>query len=235
MLVLGFDTTALACSVALVNADTQQVLSDIQINRGSKHSEQLLPVIDQVLRNARRTISEVELFAVAKGPGSFTGVRIAVATAKALAQGQEAPLIGVNSLEALASNCLCPHSLIVPLLDARKNECYTASFRNEGQALVRQTDDYAAEPQALFTSMQAESSVIFIGEPTERYRQQIHDALGDKAVIAPSAMGSIRGAQVAALGWKQYNQGQRDSFFDLAPLYLRKSEAETTWEAKHGG
>ncbi len=233
MLILSFDTSAQSCGVALT--DTEKVISEIQLNRGSKHSEQLLPMIDHVLGNAKKTIGDIDLIVVSSGPGSFTGVRIAVATAKALSQGREIPLVAVNSLELLASNCLCPKSLIVPMLDARKNEVYTALFRRKEEGLLRVSEDYPSKPSELFTSLKEEESVIFLGENIEPYRDQIKAILKERALLAPVSFGSIRASEAAFLGLEKYRAGDLADHFDLAPTYLRKPEAETSWEAKQGG
>jgi tRNA threonylcarbamoyl adenosine modification protein YeaZ len=100
MLILGFDATAIACSAALI--EDKKIISEISLNRGSKHSEQLLPVIDNVLKLARKDMDQVDLIALCAGPGSFTGVRIAAATGKALAQASNKKIIQINSLDALA-------------------------------------------------------------------------------------------------------------------------------------
>ena len=233
MLILGFDSTAVACSAALV--DDNKVISEIHLNRGSKHSEQLLPVIDQVLRLADKRLEDLDAIAVTVGPGSFTGVRIAVATGKALAQGLDKKLIAVSSLDALARNIIAEDALIVPLLDARKNEFYSSCYRYRDGILEKVKQEQAVSPQKLFEDLLSEEKVYFVGEALGKYEGMIREILGDNAVLAPASRGSIRGAEVAFIGMEKFLREEFTDYYNMAPLYLRKPEAETTWEAKHSG
>lgn len=233
MLILGFDTTAIACSVALVEDD--RIISEIQLNRGSKHSEQLLPVIDNVFKLAKKDLSQVDLIAVSAGPGSFTGVRIAAATGKSLAQAQNKKIIQINSLDALAQNIMVEDALIIPLLDARKNEFYTGWYRYSDDKVQKIKDYYAVSPKTLFEEVKAEKKVYFLGEGIQKYKQEIKEYLASKAVILPSLYASISGSAVAFLAMEKYKNEEFADYYTLAPVYLRKPEAELTWEAKNSG
>ena len=253
MLLLGIDSTSVSCSAAVLQDG--QVFSEIHRNTGTKHSEQLLPVIHQALSLAGLGLGELEGIAVAAGPGSFTGVRIGVSTARALAQSVNLPLMGVGSLEALAENLpVVGPSLVVPLLDARKNEVYAAISRFVAMDLQKPpqqemlSSPRAIAPRVLFQELQERlerenlQSVYFLGDALEKYAPMIGEILGERGILAPAAAGCIRGAQVARLGGEMlrrergHNQAAfRDGCYTLEPFYLRKSEAETTWEAKHGG
>ena len=233
MLILGFDTTAVACSVALI--EENRILSEIQLNRGSKHSEQLLPVIDNVFKLAKKDLSQVDLIAVSAGPGSFTGVRIAAATGKSLAQAQDKKIIQINSLDALAQNIMAEDALIVPLLDARKNEFYTGWYRFTEGKMEKIKEDYAVSPENLFKELKDEKKVYFLGENVEKCRDEIKTSLGSKAVILSPLYSGIRGAAVAFLAMEKYKNKDCADYYTLAPVYLRKPEAELTWEEKNSG
>lgn len=233
MLILGFDTTAIACSVALI--EEGRIVSEIQLNRGSKHSEQLLPVIDNVFKIAKKDLSQVDLLAVSAGPGSFTGVRIAAATAKSLAQAQDKKIIQINSLDALAQNIMAEDALIVPLLDARKDEFYTAWYKSKDGKVQRVKDEYAVKPETLFAELKNEKKVYFLGEGLEKYRQEMKERFGDKAVVLPSTYATIRGSVVAFMALEKYKNNEFADYYTLSPIYLRRPEAETTWEAKQRG
>ena len=234
MLILGFDATAVACSAALI--EDNKIISEISLNRGSKHSEQLLPVIDNVLKLARKDMNQVDLIALCAGPGSFTGVRIAAATGKALAQATNKKIIQINSLDALAQNVKIENALIVPLLDARKNEFYTAWYRFQNEKMEKVKTDYAVSPDKLGEELKNENEKVYLfGEGLEKYAKGIKESLGEQAVILPAEFGSIKGSAIALLAQEKAEKGEFSDYYTLAPVYLRKPEAEITWEAKHCG
>ncbi|MGB4125250.1 MAG: tRNA (adenosine(37)-N6)-threonylcarbamoyltransferase complex dimerization subunit type 1 TsaB, partial [Dethiobacteria bacterium] len=129
LLILGIDTTTLACSVALL--DDEALLAEFTLNIRKTHSERLMPLIDALLKESSIEREQLQAVAVAAGPGSFTGIRIGVSTARALAQGLAIPAVGVSTLQALAEAVPSPGALICPLLDARRNELYSALYRRE--------------------------------------------------------------------------------------------------------
>ncbi len=237
MRILAFDASARACSVAVI--EKGKLLSEINLDRGSKHSEQLLPLIDQALKNARLKVAQMDLIALAAGPGSFTGVRIAAATGKALAQGLDKELVQINSLDALALNMPAEKSLVIPLLDARKNEFYSATYTYEAGKQIKIKDDRAINPGLLYeevaASLAAGQMAYFLGEGAQACRTQIQEALGGRAQVLPENMGSIRASALARLAEEKYQRGEIASYYTLAPLYLRKPEAEISWEAKNCG
>lgn len=234
MLILGFDATAIACSAALI--EDKKIISEISLNRGSKHSEQLLPVIDNVLKLARKDMNQVDLIALSAGPGSFTGVRIAAATGKALAQASNKKIIQINSLDALAQNVKIENALIVPLLDARKNEFYTAWYRFQNGKMEKVKNDYAVSPDNLAEELKSENEKVYLfGEGLEKYAQVLKVSLGEQAVILPAEFGSIKGSAVSLLAEEKAEKGEFSNYYTLAPVYLRRPEAEITWEAKHCG
>lgn len=234
MLILGFDATATACSAALI--EDKKILCEITLNRGSKHSEQLLPIIDNVFKNGDRTLEETDVIALCAGPGSFTGVRIAAATGKALAQALDKKIVQVNSLDALAQNVLVEDALIVPLMDARKNEFYAAWYRYKNGVMEKVKNDYAVSPENLALELKSENEKVYLfGEGLDKYENILKNILGDAAIIMPAQSGSIRGSSVALLAIKKAEEGEFSDYYSLAPIYLRKPEAEITWEAKHCG
>ncbi len=234
MLILGFDATAVACSAALL--DSKKIISEISLNRGSKHSEQLLPVIDNVLSLAKKDATQVDVIALCAGPGSFTGVRIAAATGKALAQALDKKIVQINSLDALAHNVQIEDALIVPLLDARKNEFYTAWYTYKEGKMEKTKNDYAVSPDKLVEELMLENKkVYFFGEGLEKYQEILIKHLGKQAVIMPSEFSSIRGSAVALLALEKVEKEEFSDYYTLAPIYLRRPEAEITWEEKHCG
>ena len=222
MMIMGIDTSALQGGVALVSG--QGVICDYTLNVKATYSERLLPLIDQALHDARFTIGQVDGFAVAVGPGSFTGLRIGLSTAKGLAAAGGQPVVGVSTLEAMAWTLpFCAYQ-ICPILDARRGELYCALFRYEGDRLVRLMDDGALALDRLFGRIQ--EPTVFLGDGLMVYQELVQSQLNELALFPPLASRGGRAAAVAELGRRRLVQGQRDDLAHLAPQYLRPSEAE---------
>ncbi len=222
MLVMGIDTSTMQGGVALLSE--QGLVSEYTLNVKATHTERLLPLIDRALQDAGITLGQVDGLAVAVGPGSFTGLRIGLSTAKGLAVATGKPLVGVSTLEAMAWTlpfCAYP---ICPILDARKGEIYCALFRHEGDRLIRLSEDAARSPDSLVNRIQERT--VFLGDGLGVYGDLLKARLNELAVLAPFARRGGSAAAVAELGRRRLLQGQRDEISELAPRYLRPSEAE---------
>ena len=221
---MGIETSTMQGGVALLSE--QGLLSEYLLNVKATHTERLLPLIDRALRDAGITLSHVDGLAVAVGPGSFTGLRIGISTAKGLAIGAGKPLVGVPTLEAMAWTLpFCLHS-ICPILDARKGEVYCGLFRHEGERLIRLMEEAVLSPDSLVTRIQAPT--VFLGDGLAVYGKILKSRLKELALFPPLAQRGGKAAAVAELGRSRLLQGQRDEISELAPRYLRPSEAELT-------
>lgn len=222
MLVMGIETSTMQGGVALLSE--QGLVSEYMANVKATHTERLLPLIDRALHEAGITLSQVEGLAVAVGPGSFTGLRIGLSTAKGLAVAGGKPLVGISTLEAMAWTLpFCAHP-VCPILDARKGEIYCALFRNEGDRLIRLMEDAALSPDGLLSRIQEQT--VFLGDGLAVYGDVLKTRLKELALFPPSARRGGSAAAVADLGRRRLLQGQRDEISELAPRYLRPSEAE---------
>jgi tRNA threonylcarbamoyladenosine biosynthesis protein TsaB len=231
MRVLGIDTSTQCGSVGLI--EDEHILCEYVLNRRMSHSERLLKTIDRVLEDSGVSIGEIEGFAITIGPGSFTGLRIGVSTVKGLAFATGKSVAGVSTLDALAQNIEYSSYLICPLLDARKGEVYTALYRNTGKdGLITLAPKMAIKPIDLLRRIEGE--VLFLGDGIYTYGDVIRRNLGDRAHIAPSHFNFIHGAVVAQLGRQSLERGEYLDLEGFTPQYLRKSEAELTWEEKWG-
>lgn len=222
MIVLGIETATHAGSVALVDETHQLALRELGILR--THSEWLLGAIRDVLGDAGCTIKEVHGIAVSLGPGSFTGLRIGLSTAKGLCYANDLPLAGVSTLDAMASRfpfCRVP---VCPMLDARKREVYAALYDMEAEQPVRLIEPEAAHPVRFLESVGG--TTLFLGSGAALYRQHILDRLGDGALFAPAELFHPSAAAVARLGLGMLKQGQRVDVNAIEPTYLRVSEAQ---------
>ncbi len=226
MYILGIETSTMTGSVAISTED--QLIAEYTLNTKVTHAERLLTAIEHVVRSASLTIHDIDGIAVAKGPGSFTGLRIGVTTAKSLAYSLQTPIVAVSSLDALASHYLCSETLICPFLDARKKEVYTAFYRNTGTQIHRLSDYAVIAPNNALREIH--EPVVLLGDGVAPYRKQIEETLGEFAYVADSAHLLPRGSLVAQLGGKRLLAGDSDDCFALAPFYLRKSDAEIHWE-----
>ena len=222
MLVMGIDTSTTQGGVALLSG--QGVICEYTLNIKATYSERLLPLINRALQDAGITLGQVEGFAVAVGPGSFTGLRIGLSTAKGLVVVGGQPLVGVSTLEAMAWTLpFCAHP-VCPILDARKGEIYCALFRHEGDRLIRLMDDTAIAPDRLLSRIQ--QPTVFLGDGLVVYEGLVQSELKELALFPPLAGRGGRAAAVAELGRRRLLRGDRDDLMQLAPQYLRPSEAE---------
>lgn len=240
MLVLGLETATPACSVALV--DDRGLVAESTLVVGPVHSERLVPMIEQLLEGAGVERREVGGLAVSRGPGSFTGLRIGIATAKALAYAWERPLVGIPTLDALAFNVGPVNAVIYPLLEARRDEVYTAAYRG-GEGIPRRLGDYCLTTvEKLLEELEkgqkglevSREPVVFVGEAAEACRELLRDALGDRLLVPPRFTAWPRAGSVAELGWRELRAGRGMDALTLQPIYLRPSEAEILWRRKHG-
>lgn len=218
MIVLAIDSTAVSGSVAVCR--DEELLGEFTLNVGNTHSETLLPMVESVLKACGMTVSDVDVFACDEGPGSFTGVRIGIATAKGIAFGTGAKCLAVSSLLGLAANCAdLEGALLCPCVDARCGRIYTALFRVENGFPRR-----LAEDQVLPLSALAD----FCPEPPL--------LLGD---AAEAALAALPGARLAPLSLRLHHAvgiARAAAHFAadavesdlLVPVYLQKSQAEQT-------
>ena len=236
MLILGIDTSTTAASAALVEEGrvVREVTSGAAGGNGAgpargNHAAILLPLIDDLLLQAKIALSDVGAFAVALGPGSFTGLRIGLATVKGLVYGSNAPVIGVPTLHAVAARVGDHEGFICPFLDARKKEVYAALFRRDGASLERVSDDVVAPPEAVLDAARrriGSARCLFIGDAIVTYEAAVKQALGAQALSTLGAGYPSTAAAVARIAEDKLSRGDYDAVGPLAPIYLRPSEAE---------
>ena len=226
MLVLGIDTTTPIGSVGLIRED--EVVAEYVLNVIETHSARLMPALDDMLRRTSVEISEIEAIAVTRGPGSFTGVRVGVATAKGLAFALKRPIVGVTSLDVLAFNLRFYNGIICPMLDARRGEVYAAIYRG-GNELERISDYLCCSVEEVLDLI--DGPVLFSGGGARRYRETIEGRLGERASFADHVFDLPRGSVVAMLGLERLRRDESDDLFGFVPLYLRRPEAEVKLES----
>lgn len=232
MPILAIETATLVSSVALATENT--LLAEITLQTKQTHSELLMPHIAKILTMAGINKADLKAIAVSNGPGSFTGLRIGLATAKALAYALKIPIIGVPSLESLAYGCPVPGAILAPMLDAQKGNIYQALFEwQDGKLIEIMPVTVLGIHEALHNLTQYEKPVVVMGEAAVLHGEKIKE-VGKNLVLAAPHVIIQRAASVAGLGQKLLKQGVTHDLMALEPLYVRRSEAEVLWEKRQG-
>ena len=229
MITLAFDSTAKVATVAVLS--DERVIASYTIDNGFTQSELLLPMAEDMLGSLSLSFSNIGLFACSVGPGSFTGVRIGAALVKGLAFGKDKCVLGVSALEAMARTQLPRKGLIVPAMDARRGEVYTAVFRAEGDTLTRLMPDTACpagDLEAWLTAHAAGEDLLAVGDGVPVLKK----ALSLPFAVAPAAIAEQHAVGVAQAAFSAYQAGARGTDRTLAPIYLRLPQAERERLAK---
>ena len=222
MKILSVDSSAVAASVAICEDTT--LLAEYTLNNGNTHSETLLPMIESVLKSLKLDVSDVDLFALSAGPGSFTGVRIGAATIKGLAFDSKKPCVEISTLEALAQNLVLYKGLICPVMNARRSQVYTALFRSDGKTLTRLMPDSALAISELDEILaKYEEDVALVGDGYEIAQK---DLKLTSTVFVPEAQRDQSALSVATVAYKKYLQNEGCDDASLSVNYLRPSQAE---------
>lgn len=222
MKILAVDSTATAASVAIT--EDGALLAEYTVLNGNTHSETLLPMVESALEVFGMSVSEIDLFALSEGPGSFTGVRIGAATVKGLAFGTGKPCVGVSTLEALAYNLVGYRGLICPVMNARRSQVYTAVFRSDGERLERLSEDSAmaiSELDALLAEYG--EGVRFCGDG---YDITLPALKLCEAIPTPTRQRMQSAYSVAVCAMRKYGEGGAVTDAALVATYLRPSQAE---------
>ena len=226
MKILAVDTATESCSVGIV--DDGFLAAELTIASSQTHSKHLMEMIWMAVNMSALRVSDLDGFAVTRGPGSFTGLRIGMSTIKGLAAASGKPVVGVSSLEALAAQAgNSENHLICPLLDARKKEVYFSRYRFESGVLKKQIAEQVLPPDRAFDDIA--EPCLFIGNGVRLYRKMISDKLGRVAYFAPPHQNTIRAATVAYLSMDKFKKNDTDDVGRFKPYYIRKSDAELTF------
>lgn len=220
MLILAFESSAKPASAALVKDG--QLLSQYMQCSALTHSRTLLPMAEDMLKNAELRLSDVDLIAVAHGPGSFTGIRIGVATVKGLAWAAEKPCVGVSTLEAMAWHGLAVGGYICPVMDARRSQVYNALFKIENGRPVRMTEDRPIALDELSKEVTVLNAPVFLVGDGAALCFEYFTAHGVPCVMAPDNL-RWQDAWGVAMAAADKTPGNAD---ELLPVYLRLSQAE---------
>lgn len=207
------------------------MLASFHVARGRRHAETLAPAIEFTCRQAGVALREVSVVAVDVGPGLFTGLRVGVATAKALAMGLRVPMIGLSSLDLLAFGVRQTSRLIVTAIDARRAEVFYALYRSVPGGVQRLDGPHVSSAEELAAELMARNEeALLVGDGALRYA----DAFGDVRAADIAEVGSAH-PSAASLVELAHPRAVREEFvqhWEIQPLYLRKSDAELNWERR---
>ncbi len=228
MYILGIETSTKTGSVAVVSENG--VIAQYSLNIEVTHSERLMSTVDRVMKDTGIAISDMSGFAVAIGPGSFTGLRIGLATVKGLALATNKPVAAVPTLQALAWNLPYAAYPVCPVLDARKNEVYAGLYRFEGNSLLQVMSETTIPIKKL--SERISGKTVFTGEASHIYRAEIEKQFGEIALFAPLSAVLPSASTVAEIGLAMIKSGKHSDPDSISPLYIRRPEAEVVWEKR---
>ena len=232
MSILAIDTASSVSSVAV--ASEGKLRAEVTVEAGRTHSETLLSHIEGALSFAGVERSALTGVAVSIGPGSFTGLRIGLATAKAIAYGLDIPLVGVSTLAALALAFPVPGIHTLALMDAQKGNAYAGLYEwRDGSLHEVRPVRVAPLAEAIAEAAELGKPVLLTGELVLKKRARLEN-LPDNVTLAPAHLLTARASHAAWLGIARLAAGEQDDPMTLEPFYIRRSEAEVLWEKRHG-
>lgn len=225
MKILAIDSSGMTASAAI--AEEGKLIAEYSVNNKKTHSQTLLPMVDEIVRMTQLDRGSIDAIAVAGGPGSFTGLRIGAATAKGIGLALKKPLISVPTLEAMAYNAWGMKELIVPMMDARREQVYTGIYRFDGEGIAAVMEQDALSLEELMSRLNESGERAFLlGDGTTAFRDKIRDALKIPFVFAPPHMNQQRAGAVACCAFARAARGEFVAAADFRPDYLRLSQAE---------
>lgn len=220
MKILAVDTSSKICSVAIL--EDRQVLDEINLDDGRTHSENLMPTIQLILERNDLTLDDIDLIGVTVGPGSFTGIRIGIASVKAMAEVKNIPVAAISSLQCLAKNISKDSGTVVSMIDARNNNVYGGIYDISTNSVV---EECAESVDALVDKITPYKNITFVGDGAIINKGKIQRAFyGQKVEFAEE--NEQRAANTGILAYEKYLTNSLESADSVIPLYLRKSQAE---------
>lgn len=229
MIILGMDTSSVNATVAVMN--DKKLVAEYIISNDRTHSVIIMPLLEDMLKKSGLSLDDVDVFAVATGPGSFTGLRIGIASVKTLSQAKKKPVVGINSLESIAANLsMCDNTIVCPIINARHNEVYNALYENGKEIAsprVIELDELLCELEKMG------KKVIFCGDGILTYGEYIESKNNFLWTLAPSHLSMQKASSLCYCACNRAQVDDFDNLYTLAPLYLRRSQAERELDSKN--
>ena len=230
MKVLGLDTSSNATSIAVI--EDNKLICEYTINTKTTHSQKLMPMIENMLKISEVNVNDMDMIAICQGPGSFTGLRIGMATAKALSHVNNLPIVGVNSLELLAGNMDLSDKKICSILDAQRTQVYMGQYKFENNKLVEIKSVDVVEIDELLEELKSSNEEwILVGEAVYKYEDKIKE-IENICVPAPSHNVN-KASSLCTIAMNKYDQNiDVYDCYTINPVYIRKSQAEVQYDEK---
>ncbi len=230
MLILAIDSSTSTGSVALVSE--QGLIGESILNLKNTHSQRLMPQLIQLMDDCGYQPSQLEGIAVALGPGSFTGTRIGLITAKTMAQALDIPIIGISTLKAMAFNLKYRSDYICTMIDGRRNRVFSALYTYDNQLVTVSKESLIDIDLLLDELSKLDQKIYFLGEVASGYEEKISSKISD-ATIVTGAFVLPKASSIAILALEKLKEEGPDDLFALTPNYLKRSQAEIQWEKKY--
>lgn len=230
MKILGIDTSTMAANVAVLEDD--KLICEYTINTKKTHSQKLMPMIENMLKLSDLDIKEIDAIAICVGPGSFTGLRIGMATAKAMAHVNNIPLIGVNSLEILGANMDLCNRNICSILDAQRNQVYMNKYILKDYKIT-ELEEISIKPidELLEEISSSNEDWVLVGEAVYKYKEKIEE-ISNITILSPANNITKASTLCFVARDKMLSNDQVYNCYNINPMYIRKSQAEEQYEEK---
>jgi tRNA threonylcarbamoyladenosine biosynthesis protein TsaB len=222
MKILAVDTSARTCGVAI--AGNEALLADLMDESGETHSKHLMNMIKRAFEISGFKPSDMDGFAVTKGPGSFTGLRIGISCVKGLAAATGKPVAGISTLDALAAQVPPTAYLICVMTDARKGEVYSSCYRHIGGIVKKESMEENFLPEKAIERI--DEPCLFTGDGARAYRDIIETIIGGYAHFLPDAFNTVKASTVAFMGMKKMMDNDMEDAGMIVPFYIRKSDVK---------
>ena len=230
MKILGIDTSTHSTSVCVIDDD--KFICEYTVNTKKTHSQKLMVMIESMIKESDLSIKDIDAIAICIGPGSFTGLRIGMATAKAISHVNNLPIIGVNSLEILAGNMNLCDKKICSILDAQRNQVYTGRYKFENGSIVEIQPVDVVEIEKLLEEISKDNEEwILVGEAVYKYQDKIKEI---KNINIPVPSHNVtKASSLCSIAMEKFNNNiDIHNCYDINPMYIRKSQAEVQYEEK---
>lgn len=232
MIILSVDSSSSTATCALVKED--KILGEINLNDKKEHSVILMDLIDSLLSRCNLTLDDIDGFAISEGPGSFTGLRIGMATIKGLAFGSNKPCLAISTLDTLAYNVINFNGIICPIMDALRGNVYTNLYKNNNGKLEAISEANCLSIEELVSILKEKNEpIIFLGDGLVKHKDYLLENLNNLS-FAPLNSNYPKASSLGELALQLFNSGETQELNKIAPVYLRKSQAEREYEARMG-
>lgn len=228
-IILAIETSSLVSSVAIMTE--KKLLAELNIETNKHHSENLIIHIQDLLKQAEVDKKELSAIAVSTGPGSFTGLRIGLATAKAIAYTLQIPVIGISTLYGLAWNLFSEGALLCPTMDAQKGNVYTGIFEIKNGVIIEHWPEKVESVENVLQEVGKNSKIMVLGEGVPL----LFKSLEEQGLYSQIALPHLRMPKASSIGYaamQRFLNKEFESLMEVVPNYIRKSEAEELWEKR---